>query len=213
MLLRWACAFLLLLGPCLSSNIAAARGFPRRELLLGPSKATSSFSPQPTADTGESLPLSTVVVLKIPWIKEFLAFDSSLQTKLTAQALPLTSKFTNYDDTSYDDSDLRAWTRYVVNNANEDDNNISAAGNVSLYVDLDIDRFIRYLVEHRGFKESDLAFLRRAGLDHGYEQIEDELSKLHDGDPHNIDIGGEENGGQRFSLNVVTFVALLALVL
>lgn len=145
----------------------------------------------PNAMDVELSPESTVH-LQTDWIKEFLAFRT-LENIQNAEPsnTPLNSKFTNLERTLLDDSDLRSWTRFIVDH-NRDEMEMVPEPPSAETVDLQVDEFIEYLVEHRGFQMEDLFFLRRVDLDYGYDEIEDELNTIRqrEAEPRTIDIGG-----------------------
>lgn len=138
------------------------------------------------------------IQLKTPWIKDYLSFNSisALSTQNIDKEKPLKSTIISYEDSQADENDLRSWTRYIVQSDGEDDEfHDTHENNV---VELDVDKFIKYLVEHKNFKAEDLQFLRKPDLDYGYDQIEDELAKIKrdEKQPHTISIGGEDAVGR-----------------
>lgn len=158
-----------------------------------------------------------VFSLSTPWIKEFLAFQSHTvhaQSIKLAALQPLRSTIINYGATLADENDLRAWTRHLVDTLRED-NKSRPHGKVAepKEVELDVDQFIEYLITHKNFRPEDLNFLRRPELDHGYEEIEDELDKIkrNQKKPKTIVIGGEKpNCGSGLVLSWLTITANLA---
>lgn len=130
---------------------------------------------------------------RTPWIKDFLAFSShpAINVQKSDKDIPPESTFVSDGD----ESDLSSWSRHIVQTDNSDDNAEQgiASNNV---LKLDVDNFIKYLVEHKNFTPEDLDFLRSQDLDYGFDQIEDELDKINRNhkDPHTITIGGERRG-------------------
>lgn len=202
---------------CVAVKVSHARLLPERMVTGGSATRTNLamqsgvlFEMAAQDTTGPK----SVLVLKTPWIKEFVAYTSGQGMAGAKVVGPLRSKFTNYDDTLANENDLRSWTRYIVNSGHDEE--VSEHSSASPKVlDLDVEKFIRYLVVQRGFKEEDLSFLRQPGLNHGYDEIENELSKLRESNEgaRTIDIGGEQNVGQRLSLSATFIFIAIASIL
>lgn len=140
------------------------------------------------------------------WIKDFLMFkeqdtgtsDKSKNKKKTSKEKhensKLQSKITNYDDTVSDPRDLKRWVRLIADEG-KDQPYVQSKYVYNNEIELDVEEFIKYLVEEQGFNVTDLEFLRSKNLDYGLGEIEQELNKLKEtkGSPKVIDIGGEHD--------------------
>ena len=140
------------------------------------------------------------------WIKDFLMFkeqdtgtsDKSKNKKKTSEEKhensKLQSKITNYDDTVSDPRDLKRWVRLIADEG-KDQPYVQSKYVYNNEIELDVEEFIKYLVEEQGFNVTDLEFLRSKNLDYGLGEIEQELNKLKEtkGSPKVIDIGGEHD--------------------
>lgn len=140
------------------------------------------------------------------WIKDFLMFkeqdtgtsDKSKNKKKTSKEKhensKLQSKITNYDDTVSDPRDLKRWVRLIADEG-KDQPYVQSKYVYNNEIELDVEEFIKYLVEEQGFNVTDLKFLRSKNLDYGLGEIEQELNKLKEtkGSPKVIDIGGEHD--------------------
>lgn len=140
------------------------------------------------------------------WIKDFLMFkeqdtgtsDKSKNKKKTSEEKhensKLQSKITNYDDTVSDPRDLKRWVRLIADEG-KDQPYVQSKYVYNNEIELDVEEFIKYLVEEQGFNVTDLKFLRSKNLDYGLGEIEQELNKLKEtkGSPKVIDIGGEHD--------------------
>lgn len=171
------------------------------------SYAAESVDTEPTPSI-----LPSVTVKLLLWIKDFLNF----QLAFKAQAAPpqpskvyLGSRIINYDKAFANEDDMRAWTRHLVNQPRIREPVKPKPR--SSEVELHIEEFIDYLVKHKGFQASDLQFLKRPELDHGYDAIEEELSKIkrNQSQVSIIEIGGEENGLSRLRLSALVFLSAL----
>lgn len=133
--------------------------------------------------------------LRTPYIEEYLAFNSL--PFVSAQAVQpvrkMKSTIISYEDSQADENDLREWTRFMIKTHKHPNSPIESESRKEKVLVLDVDKFISYLVEHKHFPVEELEFLRRADLDYGYDQIEDELAKIKRNmeSPHTICIGGE----------------------
>lgn len=155
-----------------------------------------------------------VVKLQTPWMREYLAFTHQTPVMAKAQG-PLRTDIKNYQEALSDTSDLRAWTRYIVESDNTDYGVLAQGSRLREPMHIDVDQFIRYLVEKKGFKRKDLDFLQDADLDYGNDQIEKELSKIRESQrsSQNINIGGERGTIEvSGAAKVSTCLALLAIV-
>lgn len=140
------------------------------------------------------------------WIKDFLMFkeqdtgtsDKSKNKKKTSKEKhensKLQSKIINYDDTVSDPRDLKRWVRLIADEG-KDQPYVQSKYVYNNEIELDVEEFIKYLVEEQGFNVTDLEFLRSKNLDYGLGEIEQELNKLKEtkGSPKVIDIGGEHD--------------------
>ncbi|RCK66716.1 putative GPI-anchored protein 46 [Candida viswanathii] len=141
------------------------------------------------------------------WVKDFLMFkeqEHTVKTKSKSRGksrteekptnTKLQSKITNYDDAASDPRDLKRWVRLIADEG-KDQPYVQAKYVYNNEIELDIEEFIRYLVEEQGFNSTDLDFLRSKNLDYGLGEIEQELNKLKEakGSPKVIDIGGEHD--------------------
>lgn len=141
-----------------------------RESLADPLSADLPFE-------AASLSPDTVVVLRPDYIRGFLVFDSfNLVQAAAVENGPLNSKFTNLDRHLSDETNLKSWTRYLVEHA-DDAPDLPAVPSVD-EVDVDIGRFTDYLVSSRGFLRTDLGFLQAVPLALSYDEIEDELAEI-----------------------------------
>lgn len=149
------------------------------------------------------------------WIEQFNNYLGT-PTVFSASATPvlLNSKVTNYRY-NHNGADLRAWTKYLV-----ESHKAQAVATKLPAPEFDIDAFIEYLVRHKHFREKDLQFLRRPGLDYGHDQIERELTKIkqkqEEEESKTIDIGGETIEGSALSVRysyhaIVAFAVFLML--
>lgn len=175
-------------------------------------------------DNDENSTISSISPTNLPkvhsrrsWVKDFLMFkenehiDSSeakskykknnnknkASNRDKTDDFKLQSKITNYDDTISDPRDLKRWVRMIADEG-KDQQYVPSKYVYTNEIELDIEEFIRYLVEEQGFNATDLEFLRSKNLDYGLGEIEQELNKLKEtkGSPKVIDIGGEhDNGG------------------
>ncbi|RLV90157.1 putative GPI-anchored protein 46 [Spathaspora sp. JA1] len=140
------------------------------------------------------------------WVKEFLIFKQNKKISIASvggNKNSLRTKIKNYDDTESDPEDLKRWVQLIKSEDNDDDDSISN-GITKKYsnhndpsnneIEIDIDEFIKYLVNEQGFNPVDLQFLRTRNLDYGLGEIERELNKVKDQkrSPKVIKIGGEE---------------------
>lgn len=183
-----------------SLGIQDVKDTPARVLYSSPSDEGSFGSSESTADPIEDLPeLEAKVTLPVAWIKEYLEFKShDVSVSLVTENRPLRSKFTNLERTMSNDEDLRSWTRYIIDH-DRDEIQASETNIEESSVDLKIDEFISYLIDHKGFKSEDLQFLHRPDLDYGYEQIEAELSRICEieRNAQRIEVWGEALKGTR----------------
>lgn len=144
--------------------------------------AASTSTPQ--IDT-----VPAITTEKLDWVQQFREFAGQKLLAAAASASPLNSKVSNYRY-NHNDADLRAWTKYLVETHKAQVSRTSAAA-----AEFDIEAFIDYLVRQKNFREKDLQFLRRPGLDYGQEQIERELTKIkqkqEEEESKTISIGGE----------------------
>lgn len=201
-----------------STSILDVRDAPAR-VVHTPLRQSDYFPAQDTSfsnDTNIPLP-ETKVRLPVAWIKEFLAFKShDMSEMLSDDNKPLTSKFRNLERTMSNDCDLRSWTRYIVNH-DRDELDAKSENDSEQSVDLKIDEFIAFLVHHKGFRAQNLQFLHRQDLDYGYEQIEEELTKVFEDEreARRIEVGGEVLGASTSSSSLCTtsfFVTCVAVV-
>lgn len=191
---------LLILGvtiPANAANIQGVRDLPSRVVhQTHKSESRLTTDDESPAALGQLPELETKHTLPTAWIKEYLAFKShEVSAMLVDSNAPLTSKFTNLERTMSDEDDLRSWTKYIV--AHDREELIREKEQTSQQtIDLRIDEFIAFLVEERGFKAQDLQFLHRQDLDYGYEQIEEELSRIYEKEriAHTIEVWGEVLG-------------------
>lgn len=156
------------------------------------------------------------VSLKTLWIKEYLAFNSLPLVSVQTASDPLKvlkSTIVSYENSQADENDLRAWTRYLAETNNEPPEQSQTEPDQQV-LELDVEKFIEYLVEHKHFRPEELEFLRRANLDYGYDQIEDELEKIKSNrqEPKTISIGGENAGPRTTSKTIPTFVIAMCLL-
>ncbi|KAK6461158.1 hypothetical protein DFJ63DRAFT_337063 [Scheffersomyces coipomensis] len=117
-------------------------------------------------------------------------------------------------DSKYDDYNYKQYGRkqpksaYSKGQGQDQDNDHYYNSNGHYYlsnkkeIELDVEEFIKYLINYEGFKREDLEFLRSSNLDYGLKEIEKELNKIKDLEKENhiniIDIGGE--GPEEFSI-------------
>lgn len=221
-----------LLGFVSASSINSARIPPARVRGLSVTTTMSSttsaetstqqtFQPEFSSIVSSSIHKSTSssvdlhVDLKTPWIKGYLAFNA-LHT-VSAQAVQpptLKSTIVSYEDSQADENDLRAWTRHVVSTHREDLPKLAKSkSDTPRVLELDVNKFIKYLVDHKHFRREDLMFLLRPDLDYGYDQIEDELGKIkrNQREPQTISIGGE-NGGRSARCGVAPMALFMSLM-
>ncbi|CAI5758080.1 unnamed protein product [Candida verbasci] len=152
---------------------------------------------------------SKMMKTKRSWIKDFLKFkDNKKDNK------ELHSSIKNYDDTLNNPDDLKKWTKLIVDEDIKENNNIIRSKSFinQNEIEIDIEEFINYLVNEQGFNPQDLEFLKIKDLDYGLNEIENELNKL--GDPHLIDIGGEDlkNHASNLNLNCSYFGLIIFLL-
>lgn len=173
---------------------------PARVVYSSPNDEVGIVSLETTVDPTDDLPETEAkVILPVAWIKEYLDFKcNQAQLSLVEENKPLKSKFTNFERTMSDDEDLRSWTRYIIDH-DRDETQTTKAPIEEEMVDLKIDEFISFLVDYKGFNSEDLQFLHRPDLDYGYEQIETELSRIHELERHaqKIKVWGEVLGATR----------------
>lgn len=169
------------------------------------------------SDSDISASPQIVVKLQTPWMREYLAFTHQTPVMAKAQG-PLRTDIKNYQEALSDTSDLRAWTRYIVDSDSTDHGVRAQGGRQREPFRIDVDQFIRYLVEKKGFKRKDLDFLQDADLDYGSDQIEKELSKIRESQrsSQNINIGGERapvevSGAAKVSA-CLALLAIIALI-
>ncbi|GEQ68740.1 hypothetical protein JCM33374_g2408 [Metschnikowia sp. JCM 33374] len=144
-------------------------------------KPESSASPLPRSSLlSMGVVPNTRVKSKTDYIKEFLAFSSlnNFHVLSNTDNAPLKTKFTNLERILSDESDLRKWTRFIVENDRDDDFVPPAEPSSAESIDLKIDDFIDYLVEHRGFSEEDLQFLHDTNYNSDYDTIDEELTEI-----------------------------------
>lgn len=190
---------LMLAFPVAAGNIQGARNVPSR--VVHQPHGTESTSHGDDSPASPSGPPELEIKHKLPtaWIKEYLAYKSpEVSAMLVNDNAPLTSKFTNLERTMSDEDDLRSWTRYIIDHDRED-TTLGTQPESQETIDLRIDEFIAFLVEQRGFRAQDLQFLHRQDLDYGYEQIEEELSKIYERErvAKTIEVWGEVLSARR----------------
>lgn len=167
---------------------------------IGIENGINDVTSNPTRSVSQIVPASEVpapelpIELKTSWIRDFLAFTSHPAIKIQKdnKDKPLDSCIVSDGD----ESNLISWTRHLVQTDNDYHN--AEQGIVSNNVlKIDVDNFIKYLVEHKNFRPKDLDFLRSQDLDYGYDQIEDELDKIkrNQKGPRTVTIGGERRVG------------------
>lgn len=147
------------------------------------------------------------------WFEQYNDFIGQSEFSAAANPVLLNSKVTSYR--YHNSGDLRAWTKYLV-----ESHKAQAAAAKPSVAEFDIDAFIDYLVHQKHFREKDLQFLRRPGLDYGHDQIERELTKIkqkqEEEESKTINIGGETIEGSALCVGysyyaVVGFVVFLML--
>lgn len=193
----------------LSSLVSVARNGPDSKIKLSPAPSLPQSLSQP-------IPPVSAAVASSAWIKDYLLFYSKKPEihSLQVEAKPRRTKITNYGSRLSNENDLSSFTRHLVELLREEfEPKKKKPKNVKQppVVDLDIDHFITYLVEHKGFTERQLAFLRRPQLDYGYDTIEKELTLIRrqQTDQKHISIGGESTGSIIETSNFLTaFLAL-----
>ncbi|KAK6457354.1 uncharacterized protein RJT20DRAFT_134636 [Scheffersomyces xylosifermentans] len=154
--------------------------------------ASASTKVTDSKSVESSISPSLVVNSKKSWIHDFLNFKrhedvGKATPSPTAKEFSLLSThIQNYQDTASDERDLKRWTKLIVEQDRAErqgklphkfkDYNYKQYGlnhkdlksaTVKNEIELDIEEFISYLVNHQGFKESDLQFLRQQSLDYG----------------------------------------------
>lgn len=198
-----------------AASIQGVRELPARVVhsSVKPTTVDDKDMPESPLEPPLELPeLKTKMRLPVAWIKEFLTFKShDISISLLGDNQPLKSKFTNFERTMSDETDLRSWTRYIIDHDREELRQTEAQQSQDS-VDLRIDEFISYLVQQRSFKKEDLQFLHRQDLDYGYEQIEEELTKVYEREKQakQIKVWGEVLEASR-SLPVRTSFILLTI--
>lgn len=194
----------------------------RRKLKLSKKVRVKTSTPSTSiplkVDEGSEIPVQTSVKLtsKRSWVAAFLAFKPPETSHLTPTTHSLHSTIKNYEDMVSDDSDLSAWTRFVVEEDKDTVSHKQYGGTQTKVVN--VDEFINYLVKYHGFRRNDLAFLRRTDLDYGLDEIERELNKIKNRQDQEIDIGGEPtdvvtNESTSLHMNVYYMYLILLFVL
>lgn len=124
----------------------------------------------------------------------------------------LKTKITSYQDFEATDN-LKGWTKLVTSKHNGDDSStLDDEVRMPIMPTFDKQSFIRYLVDTKGFDETDLSFLY-TNLDYGFAEIDDELTKIRNLERNRlqqcISIGGESTG----SITYIDKLAFLAFVM
>lgn len=203
----------LLIGASWCSLVNIARQAPDSKIKLSPAASLSLGIP-------DVLPPVSATVASTAWIKDYLQFFSKTPELRALEApapslKPMRTKITNYGSRLSNEHDLSEFTRHLVEQLREEYEPKPKPKKIQKQpvIDLDIDQFIAYLIEHKGFTEKQLAFLRRPKLDYGYETIEKELTMIRrqQNAPKNISVGGESAASRPATQNVLTFLVGLVL--
>ncbi|KAM9910761.1 hypothetical protein OXX69_004169 [Metschnikowia pulcherrima] len=167
----------------LAINVSGVRDVPERIVHSRTNPTTASA--EPSAASRSPLLLmgvvpDTRVKSKTDYIKEYLAFSSLSHFRIlsTTDNAPLKTKFTNLERILSDDTDLREWMRFIVEDDRDEDFVPVEESPDAECIDLKIDDFIDYLVKHRGFCREDLQFLHDSNFDSDYDSIDEELTAL-----------------------------------
>lgn len=223
---------------CLASSIHLARqrppakiNLPSADLSDGSLMRLPSLETQATEPAELDPPVSATAVSVTPWISEYLeykakmnvpfdAFEATLLlTPMLQGSKHLNTKITNYGSKLSNNGDLLSFTRHLVELLKQHyaEKLGKEKSSSSAPEDLDIEKFIKYLIEHKGFTEDQLEFLRRPELDHGQDVIEKELTRIKQkqGPPKRITVGGElSNEGHITTMPIYTcFLFLLSIIL
>lgn len=199
---------------CLASSIGIARQAPDTRIKISSSVVSLNGLPP------LMVPVSATVA-STAWIKDFLLFYSKdaelLALSVPVEKKPLRTKITNYGSVLANEGDLSSFTRHLVELLREEYAEKKPKNNRAkpAVIELDIEQFISYLIEHKGFTEKQLNFLRRPELDYGYESIERELTQIRrqQTPQKHISIGGEISAGSlpsRPSLFIWSLILLLS---
>lgn len=202
----------LFVGAAWCSLVSIARQAPDSKIKLSHAASLSLGPP-------DILPPVSATVASSAWIKDYLQFFSKAPElralEVPAPSLkPMRTKITNYGNRLANENDLSEFTRHLVEQLREEyEPKPKPKIQKQPVIDLDIDQFIAYLIEHKGFTEKQLAFLRRPKLDYGYETIERELTMIRrqQNEPKNISVGGESAACRPATQNVLTFLVGLVL--
>ncbi|OBA20918.1 hypothetical protein METBIDRAFT_229507 [Metschnikowia bicuspidata var. bicuspidata NRRL YB-4993] len=178
-------AYILFLSYAFAITVLGIRDVPERIVHTRTNPTTAKNDNVGSTASASSLHLmgvvpETRVKLKTDYIKEFLAFLSlnSFRTLAEPEKAPLKTKFTNLERILSDDTDLRTWTRFIVEDDRDEDFTPPMESSGAESIDLHIDDFIDYLVEHRGFSANDLQFLHDNNFDSDYDGIDDVLTTI-----------------------------------
>lgn len=164
------------------------------------------------------------ITSKTAWVNDFLInLRNKGQEHKLAKTQPtaephdnnrLKSKITSYQDFEAKDN-LKGWTKLITS---KDNNDVSSTHDQEVRMPImptfDRQAFIRYLVDTKGFNETDLSFLH-TNLDYGFAEIDDELTKIRYLERNRlqqcISIGGESIGSITYidKLAFLGFVMLL----
>lgn len=168
-----------------ATNVLGVRDVPERLVHSRTNPASVVPENPSTGGSRSSLLLmgvvpDTKVKLKTDYIKEFLAFLSlnNFRALSVSENAPLKTKFTNLERILSDESDLRSWTRFIVEDDRDEDFTPVEETPGAESIDLKIDDFIEYLVQHRAFMAGDLQFLHDSDFDGDYDSIDEVLTEI-----------------------------------
>ncbi|EGW32926.1 uncharacterized protein SPAPADRAFT_65943 [Spathaspora passalidarum NRRL Y-27907] len=160
------------------------------------------------------------------WVKEFLIFKQSKKMSMMSvqEKNSLRTRIKNYDSTESNPYDLKKWVQLVSSDKSDDESNgitkkysnhNNGINNNNNEIEIDIDEFIKYLVNEQGFNPADLQFLKTKNLDYGLGEIEKELNKVKDQkrNPKVIKIGGEEESlGNKIKVHSYFVIFLVVMI-
>lgn len=217
--------FFTLILACLATSVNIARQGAdfRIRYAAAPVAVEESESLSSEIPSASSLAvLVTVAAISKPmWIRDFLSFKKSgpefhaLETPKEPEHKPVRTRIINYGPMLANEGNLTPFTRHLVELLKEDYVAPEQKAVKRPVIELDIEQFIAYLIEHRGFTENQLNFLRQPELDYGYDTIEKELTQIKRqlAVQRHITIGGELSGALPSGTSLAVFAWSLLLLL